>query len=133
MTGTLTYTDSVDESWAARAVETISVSVTPDVDNPIVLDLSGTCPRCRDDMADSHWLIAFSGVSGMTRDDAIVAATALRDAGIVAESLLPAEFTVQCRCAVPHPDPLQRTGLRGCGAAWRMRFELTDDDLAGDE
>jgi hypothetical protein len=78
-------------------------------------------------MADEHWLIAFSGVSSMGRDDAIRAVEALRDAGAIQKPLLPAEFTVQCKCGAPHPDSLGRSGLKGCGAVWRMRFELSEE------
>jgi hypothetical protein len=127
MSRVLAYMDAFDPSWAARAIVTIQVSATPDRSPPVVLDLAGTCPRCDDGMTDTHWLITFSGVSTMGRDDALRAIAALRDAGVPADPLLPAEFTVQCRCDVTHHDPLQRNGLRGCGAAWRMRFELVDD------
>jgi hypothetical protein len=121
----LAYTDEVDESWAVTAVGTFQVVPSPDANRPVVLDLSGRCPRCDDAMRDTHWLIAFSGISGMSREDAVRAVDALREAGIAADPLLPAEFSVQCRCEHEHPDPLHRTGLRGCGAVWRMRFELT--------
>jgi hypothetical protein len=75
-------------------------------------------------MEDEHWLVTFSGASGMSRDDAVRAIEALRDAGAIRGPLLPAEFSVQCGCRRPHPDPLRRSGLKGCGAVWRMRFEL---------
>jgi hypothetical protein len=123
----LNYTDEIDESWAKKAVETIHVSAEPDPTDPVVLDLEGNCPRCTDHMEDEHWLITFSGVTGMSRDDAVRAIEALRDAGAIRESLLPAEFSVQCSCRQPHPDPLGRSGLKGCGAIWRMRFEVHEE------
>jgi hypothetical protein len=123
----LNYTDEIDESWAITAVETIRVSAEPDPRYPIVLDLEGDCPRCTDDMQDEHWLITFSGVSSMSRDDAVRAIEALRDAGAIGEPLLPAEFSVQCSCHQTHPDPLRRSRLKGCGAVWRMRFELHEE------
>lgn len=123
----LKYTDEVAESWSEKALETISVSATPDANNPAILDLDGTCPRCEHHMTDSHWLITISGVSGMDRKDSIRAIESLRQAGAIRSSLLPAEFTVQCRCNESHPDPLHRPGLKGCGAEWRMRFEATED------
>lgn len=128
MTGrTLSYTDQVDESWAAKAIDTFEVAVEPDGAAPVVLDLSGRCPRCDDQMEDTHWLIAFSGVASLSREDAMAAVNTLLGTGIVVKPILPAEFTVQCRCKVAHPDPLHRTGLKGCGALWRMRFELADE------
>ena len=51
----------------------------------------------------------------------------LRRAGTFGELVLPAEFSVQCNCSHAHPDPLRRTGLKGCGAVWRMRFESAED------
>jgi hypothetical protein len=123
----LKYTDEVDPSWADSAIDTIGVSVAPDPLHPVVLDLEGDCPRCAHHTADEHWLITFSGVSGMDRNDAIHAVEALRNASVIREPLLPAEFTVQCKCGAPHPDPLHRSGLRGCGAVWRMRFEVSEE------
>ena len=49
---------------------------------------------------------------------------ALRHVNLFGEPLLPAEFSVQCNCEHAHPDPLHRQGLKGCGAVWRMRFEM---------
>jgi hypothetical protein len=123
----LKYTDEVDESWAEKAIDTIDVSVSPDPAHPVVLDLEGKCPRCDHPMADEHWLITFSGVSSVGRDDAIRAIEALRSASAIKEPLLPAEFTIQCKCREAHPDSLHRSGLRGCGAAWRMRIEATEE------
>jgi hypothetical protein len=123
----LKYTDDVDETWAHKAVNTISASAVPDTLRPVVLDLEGDCPRCDHHMADEHWLIAFSGVSSMDRDDAIRAVEAMRNAGAIREPLLPSEFTVQCNCRQAHPDSLGRSGLKGCGAVWRMRFELSEE------
>jgi hypothetical protein len=123
----LKYTDEVDESWADKAIDTIRVSVEPDPHHPVVLDLEGKCPRCAHAMADEHWLITFSGVSGMDRDDAVRAVEALRTASVIREPLLPAEFTIQCKCKEAHPDSLHRTGLTGCGAAWRMRIEAEEE------
>jgi hypothetical protein len=125
----LTYTDEVDPSWADTALAGIAVSVSPDIDNPVVLDLTGPCPRCKDTVKHAHWLIAFSGVSAMSRDDAITAVESLRQTGVVNEPLLPTEFSMQCNCDVSHPDRLGRTGLRGCGAVWRMRFDVVDEDV----
>jgi hypothetical protein len=122
------YTDEVDEAWADKAIDTMDVSATPDTGHPVVLDLEGECPRCGHHMVDAHWLVAFSGVSGLSREDAVRAVEAMRDAGAIRAPLLPAEFTVQCKCGQAHPDPLGRTGLKGCGAAWRMRFELGEED-----
>jgi hypothetical protein len=127
MAKTLKYTDEFDESWADKAIDTISVSVSPDPAHPVVLDLEGKCPRCAHPMVDEHWLITFGGVSGMGRDDTIRAVEALRDAAAIKEPLLPAEFTIQCKCQEAHPDSLHRSGLQGCGAAWRMRIEATEE------
>lgn len=128
MTKPLKYTDKVDAAWSANAVHTFQVTSIPDSD-PIVLDLDGRCPRCQDAMQDRHWLIAFSGVSSMTLDSAVQAREALRKTGVMDGPLLPAEFSVQCCCKIKHPDPLGRTGLSGCGAIWRMRFETVDEDV----
>ncbi|SFW71011.1 hypothetical protein [Amycolatopsis australiensis] len=124
----LNYTDDVDPSWAGRAMETLDVTPAPSADDPVVLELSGRCPRCDEKMEDSLWLITILGVSGLNREDAFNAADALREAGILAQPLLPAEFTVSCKCSTPHPDPLGRTDLKGCGATWKMRFEAVEDD-----
>ena len=123
----LKYTDEIDESWAEKAIETIGVSASPDPESPVVLDLDGTCPRCAHPMTDEHWLITFSGVSGMDRNDAIRAVDALRTAAVIKEPLLPAEFSIQCKCREAHPDALHRTGLTGCGAVWRMRIEAMEE------
>jgi hypothetical protein len=119
----LKYTDDVDESWADTALTTIRVSASPNAERPIILNLQGACPRCAHDMSDEHWLITFTGVSSMQREDAIRAIDHLRQSGAVRQPLLPAEFTVQCTCGHQHPDPLGRSGLKGCGAVWRMRVE----------
>jgi hypothetical protein len=127
MVKVLKYTDEVDESWADKAIDTIAVSVSPDPAYPVVLDLAGKCPRCGHSMVDEHWLMTFSGVSGMGRDDAIRAVEALRNASVIKVPLLPAEFSIQCKCGEAHPDSLHRSGLRGCGAVWRMRIEATEE------
>src|SRR5262245_987778 len=101
----LKFTDEVDESWADKAINTIRVSASPDAERPIVLNLDGACPRCAHEMSDEHWLITFTGVSGMPREDAIRAIDALRQTGNLREPLLPAEFSVQCSCSHSHPDP----------------------------
>jgi hypothetical protein len=121
------YTDEVNEAWATGAMNTIRVSAAPDPLHPVVLDLEGNCPRCAHHMADEHWLMTFSGVSGMNRIDAVRAFETLRNADVIKDPLLPAEFTVQCKCGEHHPDSLRRSGLKGCGAAWRMRFEVTEE------
>ncbi len=124
----LRYTDEMNTAWSTTAVDTFEVTAAPDYQHPVVLDLNGRCPRCDDPMEHTHWLIAFSGVSAMTRGDALHAVEALRATGVLEESLLPAEFSVQCCCETPHPDPLGRKGLLGCGAIWKMRFEAVDED-----
>lgn len=121
------YTDDVDESWADTAVGRFAVTVTPSTDTPLVIELAGKCPRCGDEMAHTHWLITIRGVSVVRPDDAVRAGEALRDAGIGPDALLPAEFSVRCRCDRKHPDPLGRTRLHGCGARWRMRFEAVGE------
>ena len=123
----LKYTDRIDESWADAAVETIRVSATPSPERPIVLNLHGQCPRCAHEITDEHWLITFTGVSSMAREDAVRTIETLRQTGAFTEPLLPAEFSVQCNCGHAHPDPLGRTGLKGCGAVWRMRFESGEE------
>jgi hypothetical protein len=127
----LNYTNQIDESWADVAIDTFRVSAQPDELNAVVLDLEGSCPRCGHAMADEHWLITFSGVSSMDREDAVRAVEALRQSGALKDPPLPAEFSVQCKCLHPHPDPLRRSGLKGCGAVWKMRFELNHE--VGDE
>ena len=126
MTKPLKYTTQIDESWADTAIDTIRVSVSPDLERPVVLNLEGHCPRCTHEIADEHWLITFTGVSSMAREDALRTIEMLRKSGALKEPVLPAEFSVKCNCAHDHPDPLRRTGLTGCGAVWRMRFELGD-------
>jgi len=127
MKKSISYTYEIDETWSDKAVDTVSASAVPDALRPVVLDLEGDCPRCGHHMADEHWLITFSGVASLDRDDAIRAVDSLRDAGAVQEPVLPAEFTVQCNCGQAHPDPLGRSGLKGCGAVWRMRFEKSQE------
>jgi len=119
----LPYTDEVNEGWTDEAMSTVSVALSPDEDDPVVLELSGTCPRCRDKITDEHWLIKISGVNAVDRRDAQRAVQSLRTQGILTQPLLPAEFTVQCTCEATHPDPLGRAKLKGCGAAWVMRVE----------
>ena len=127
MKKTLKYTDRIEESWADRAIDTIRVSASPNAERPIVLNLDGHCPRCAHQIADELWLVTFTGVSSMAREDAVRTIETLRQSGAFSEPLLPAEFSVQCNCDHTHPDPLGRTGLKGCGAVWRMRFELGEE------
>jgi hypothetical protein len=124
----LEYTDEVNPSWSETAVNTFEVAAVPDDEDPVVLDLDGRCPRCNDAMTHTHWLIAFTGVSAMDRDEALHAVEALRASGVLDKPLLPTEFSVQCSCQARHPDPLGREGLHGCGALWKMRFEAVDEE-----
>ena len=128
MPRSLQYTDAIDESWSLRAVNLIRVSTLPDVGDPVLLELVGLCPRCGDETRDEHWLQTFSGAAAMKPEDIITAIQALRSSGVVDTPRLPVEFSVQCRCDALHPDPLRRRGLHGCGAVWRMRIEVFDED-----
>jgi hypothetical protein len=117
------YTDEVLVDWARIAIDAFRVKGLPEAGDPVVLELNGNCPRCGDPMLHNESLVSFKGVAA-TRPDALHATVkALRDAGAMTGSLLPAEFSVGCCCKVKHPDPLGRTGLVGCGAKWKMRFE----------
>jgi hypothetical protein len=123
----LKYTDEVNPAWSTAAVETFHVTPRPDSEDPVVLDLDGHCPRCRDHMQHTEFLIAFRGVSSTSPNALRATVKTLRDAGLVNESLLPAEFSVRCCCQVEHADPLGRSGLTGCGATWKMRIESVDE------
>ena len=128
MTQQLGYTDGSDPQWGRDALETILVDAAPDVASPVVLDLHGACPRCRHDMTDEHWLLTIGGVAGTDRAETLDTVQELRRAGMSVSPTLPATFTVQCRCTEQHPDPHGRPALRGCGAAWPMRFELSVEE-----
>lgn len=75
----------------------------------------------------TEFLIAFKGVSPTSHDALRTMVKTLREAGMVNEPLLPAEFSVRCSCQVKHPDRLGRAGLTGCGATWKMRIEIVDE------
>lgn len=126
MTKPMEYTEDVDEGWAHTAMTSIKVHPVPDADRPLALDLDGSCPRCSDAMADTVWLVVISGLTPMSRQDKLSAVSSLRDIGALPDALLPAEFTVECLCTVPHRDPFGRKGLTGCGARWVMRFDRTE-------
>lgn len=121
------YTDEIDPAWSITAVDTFKVTPRPDFDDPVALTLDGRCPRCNDPMEHTEFLIAFRGV-GPTSPDALRAAVKpLWEAGELNKPALPAEFSVRCCCQVKHPDRLGRSGLTGCGAAWKMRIESIDE------
>lgn len=117
------YTDASNEQWSLDAVTLFNVDVVPDIQTPLLLDLNGKCPRCKDDMSAEHWLVSFSGVTDLSRDEAVQALRALYDQGIIKDPPLPAEFALKCVCQMKHPDPFGRSSLIGCGAFWNMRFE----------
>ena len=121
----LPYDDTPDQRWSDQAVMTITVSPAPSPGHPYVLDLDGTCPRCQDHMRAEHWLISFSGVSAMDRDDKLRAAGAIDAEGLMPGALLPAEFAVRCTCKGNHQMPDGTASPQGCGAAWVMRVEPT--------
>jgi hypothetical protein len=123
----LNYTGEVDAVWSTAAVETFQVTPRPDSEDPVALELNGLCPRCKDHMQHTEFLIAFKGVSPTSPDTLRATVKTLRDAGVVSEPLLPAEFSVRCCCQVKHPDRLGRSGLTGCGATWKMRIESVDE------
>jgi hypothetical protein len=122
------YTDEVDPAWSTAAVKTFHVTPRPDSEDPVALELDGLCPRCKDHMQHTEFLIAFRGVSPTSPDALRETMKALRQAGVVKEQLLPAEFSVRCCCQGKHPDPLGRSGLTGCGAIWKMRIESVDEE-----
>ncbi|MDA9491396.1 MULTISPECIES: hypothetical protein [unclassified Bradyrhizobium] len=117
------YIDEPDPAWSVAAVEKFEVTPHPDAHDPMMLQLDGHCPRCEDHMQHTEFLIAFKGVAPTSPDTLRAAVEALRDKGLIGESLLPAEFSVRCNCKVKHPDPLGRAALTGCGATWKMRIE----------
>ena len=121
------YTDEVDPTWSIASVEMFQVTPRPDSEEPVVLELDGHCPRCRDHMQHTEFLIAFKGVSLTSWPVSRDTVKSLRAAGVVNEPLLPTEFSVRCSCQVNHPDPLGRSGLTGCGAIWKMRIESVDE------
>jgi hypothetical protein len=126
----LSYTENHDPEWSVLAIDLFDVTPLPNAHRPVAVDLDGRCPRCREPMQDTVFLIAYSGVSSMTRDEKLHAIEALQDMGVIDESPLPTEVSVQCVCDTTHPDPLGRKDLHGCGAIWRMRFEAFDEDAA---
>jgi hypothetical protein len=119
----LPYTDLVDEHWADVAIQSIRVDAPVGGARPVYLDLTGSCPRCSDDMSATEWLVTIAGVSPLSREQMLTAVDTLRESGINVAETLPAEFTVKCSCHIDHPDPKGRPGLVGCGATWRMRVE----------
>jgi hypothetical protein len=119
----LPYTDLVDEQWTDVAPETMSVDAPEHVRNPSYLNITGSCPRCSDDMSVTNWLVTIAGVSPLTDTEMAAAVQTLKSSGIDVGETLPAEFTVKCACSVSHPDPKERANLVGCGATWRMRVE----------
>jgi hypothetical protein len=121
------YTDEVDPAWSVDAVETFQVTPRPDSQDPVALELGGLCPRCKDHMQHTEFLIAFKGVSPTSPDALHATVKKLRESGLLKEPLLPAEFSVRCCCQVKHPDPLGRSALTGCGATWKMRIESVDE------
>jgi hypothetical protein len=78
-------------------------------------------------MQHTEFLIAFKGVSPTSPDALHATVKKLREAGVLSEPLLPAEFSVRCCCQAKHPDSLGRSGLTGCGATWKMRIESVDE------
>ena len=64
----LIYADEVDPAWSAAAIETFQVTPHPDSEDPVKLELDGLCPRCKDHMQHTEFLIAFTGVSSMSPD-----------------------------------------------------------------
>ncbi len=126
MTRPLKYTDDRDPAWSAAAVDGFTVTGLPDHGDPVMLALDGRCPRCADRMRHIHNLVTFAGMAAASPEAVHAAVQALRAGGALSEPLLPAEFSVQCSCDVPHPDPLGRTGLKGCGATWKMRIDAVD-------
>jgi hypothetical protein len=123
----LKYTDEVNPAWSTAAVETFQVTPRPDSDDPVALELDGRCPRCKDHMQHTEFLIAFKGVSSTSPDTLRATVKVLREGGAVKERLLPAEFSIRCCCQAKHPDPLGRSGLTGCGAIWKMRIDSVDE------
>lgn len=121
------YTDDVDPAWSAAAVDSFDVVPHPDSADPVALELDGRCPRCKDHMQHTEFLIAFRGVSPTSTDALRATLKTLRDTGVVSEPLLPAEFSIRCSCQVKHPDRLGRSGLSGCGATWKMRIDSVDE------
>ncbi|KJC45376.1 hypothetical protein UB31_00290 [Bradyrhizobium sp. LTSP849] len=124
----LKYIDQPDPTWSALAVESFNVTPRPDAHDPMVLELDGNCPRCKDHMQHSEFLIAFKGVAPTSPETLRATVKTLRDAGMINGPLLPVEFSVRCRCQVVHPDGLGRSGLTGCGATWKMRIESVDEE-----
>jgi hypothetical protein len=123
----LKYTDKNDPAWSAAAVKSFQVMPLPDSDDPVALELNGLCPNCEDHMQHTEFLIAFKGVSPTSPDTLHAIVKTLRNEGQLNKPLLPTEVSIQCCCQVKHPDPLGRSGLIGCGATWKMRFESFDE------
>ena len=128
MTKALRYTNDVNPIWTKDAVGKFRAVGLPDSNDPVVLELDGCCPRCEDPMQHSESQIVFRGISTTSPNSLRAAVKAHREAGGKIQPLLPAEFSMQCSCTVKHPDPVGRSGLIGCGAIWKMRFEALDED-----
>lgn len=127
----LRYTDERNPEWSAEAARTFTVTGYPDDRDPVLLRLSGRCPRCKHSVEHTEPLLVVSGIRPPTADELAKIHADLRAKGVTTGPLLPAEFSIRCSCKTKHPGAPD-TGHAGCGAVWRMRIEpVGGDDMSG--
>jgi hypothetical protein len=114
----IAYSEDIRIQDTEKALETISVALFPNDNNPVAIDFKGTCPRCRHPIQMREWLIAVAGALKINDNQREAIATRLDEIGIDLSSG-DETFDLTCSCDVGHPKcPKDR---RGCGSRFRVR------------
>lgn len=124
------FVQDSDPAWADTASRTFEVTGYPGIARPLLLTVTGRCPRCGGEVVVDHPTVAVAGVAPVSREEVDQLAEVMGDA--LPAQTLPTEFLVECNCARRHRTP-DGTDRAGCGAAWWMRVEpLTPGGGNGD-
>ena len=113
------YVENSQGSYRLRAAETIVPSLYPDDQEPLAVDLTGTCPRCGHAMVPlRRWFVVISPATKLNERERRKLTAELRAAGVDL-SQGDESFELTCSCEEGHARrPIDR---KGCGASFDVR------------
>jgi hypothetical protein len=112
------YDTTVYPDDTRRALATISATLVPNAKSPVLVRLSGSCPRCEHRTADKHAIVAWAGLDELGDDALFDLSVALIDQG-QPRGTGDEEFVSSCRCDHQHPG--RPSGAVGCGSRFTVR------------
>lgn len=113
------YSEQSRAEDTSKAVGTISATLFPNDQEPLAVDLYGSCPHCADELVNlRRWIVAVSPAAKINDRDRKRLAAELRTMGIDTSSG-DETFELVCWCKDSHSG--RPVGREGCGSRFTVR------------